>query len=243
MNGMRCALMPMGPMPGPPPPCGMQNVLCRLRWHTSAPMKPGEVRPTCAFMLAPSMYTWPPCWWISSHTPLMPSSYTPCVDGYVTMSAARLAECFSTAAVSSGMLMLPCASVPTTTIFMLHIAADAGLVPCADTGMMHTSRWWSPRDWWYARIAMSPAYSPDAPELGCRLMPSKPVISTSCCVSALNISWYPSVCSLGAKGCMLASSGHVIGIISVVLFNFIVHEPRAIIECTKDISFCSRRLR
>ena len=42
------ALTPMGPMPGPPPPCGMQNVLCRFRWHTSAPMRPGDVRPTCA---------------------------------------------------------------------------------------------------------------------------------------------------------------------------------------------------
>ena len=56
-KGARCAFTPIGPMPGPPPPCGMQNVLCRLRWHTSAPMWPGLVRPTCAFMLAPSMYT------------------------------------------------------------------------------------------------------------------------------------------------------------------------------------------
>ena len=30
-----------GPTPGPPPPCGMQNVLCRLRWLTSAPNLPG----------------------------------------------------------------------------------------------------------------------------------------------------------------------------------------------------------
>ena len=32
---------PTGPTPGPPPPCGMQNVLCRLRWLTSAPNSPG----------------------------------------------------------------------------------------------------------------------------------------------------------------------------------------------------------
>jgi hypothetical protein len=25
------------PTPGPPPPWGMQKVLCKLRWHTSAP--------------------------------------------------------------------------------------------------------------------------------------------------------------------------------------------------------------
>ena len=52
--GARCALTPIGPMPGPPPPCGMQKVLCRFRWQTSAPKSPGRDRPTCAFRLAPS---------------------------------------------------------------------------------------------------------------------------------------------------------------------------------------------
>jgi len=46
------------------------------------------------------------------------------------------------------MLMLPSSSVATVTIFMPAITADAGLVPCAESGMMHTLRWWSPRDWW-----------------------------------------------------------------------------------------------
>jgi hypothetical protein len=46
------------------------------------------------------------------------------------------------------MLTLPCASVDTVTIFMPAMTALAGLVPCADTGMMHTLRWPSPRDWW-----------------------------------------------------------------------------------------------
>ncbi|NJR41702.1 MAG: hypothetical protein HC767_02575, partial [Akkermansiaceae bacterium] len=54
-NGARCSATPIGPMPGPPPPCGMANVLCRFRWQTSAPIVAGLVRPTCAFMLAPSM--------------------------------------------------------------------------------------------------------------------------------------------------------------------------------------------
>ena len=54
-SGARCAATPIGPTPGPPPPCGMQKVLCRLRWQTSAPMLAGLVSPTCAFMLAPSM--------------------------------------------------------------------------------------------------------------------------------------------------------------------------------------------
>ena len=52
--GTRCGATPIGPMPGPPPPCGMQKVLCRLRWQTSAPSSAGRARPTRAFMLAPS---------------------------------------------------------------------------------------------------------------------------------------------------------------------------------------------
>lgn len=39
---------PMGPIPGPPPPCGMQNVLCRLRCETSAPMAAGWHSATCS---------------------------------------------------------------------------------------------------------------------------------------------------------------------------------------------------
>ena len=43
--GARCGATPIGPMPGPPPPCGIANVLCRLRWQTSAPIAAGLVRP------------------------------------------------------------------------------------------------------------------------------------------------------------------------------------------------------
>lgn len=49
-----------------------------------------------------------------------------------------------TFSLSSAMFTLPCASVLTVTIFMPAITAEAGLVPCALTGMMHTSRWPSP---------------------------------------------------------------------------------------------------
>jgi hypothetical protein len=54
-KGASRSTTPIGPIPGPPPPCGMQNVLCRLRWHTSAPTSAGRQRPTMAFMFAPSM--------------------------------------------------------------------------------------------------------------------------------------------------------------------------------------------
>merc|ERR1719487_516086 len=66
--------------PGPPPPCGMQNVLCMFRWQTSAPQVPGDVRPHCAFKLAPSMYTCPPHSWVMRVSSVMVSSKTPYVD-------------------------------------------------------------------------------------------------------------------------------------------------------------------
>ena len=52
--GARWARTATGPTPGPPPPCGMQKVLCRLRWETSAPNWPGLASPTSALRLAPS---------------------------------------------------------------------------------------------------------------------------------------------------------------------------------------------
>ena len=95
-------------------------------------------------------------------------------------AAAHSLACCSAFCRSSSLLMLPSASVLTLTIFMPAMTADAGLVPCAEVGMMHTLRCESPRDWWYARMAIRPAYSPLAPELGCSDTLSKPVISVSC---------------------------------------------------------------
>ncbi len=43
--GARCALTPIGPIPGPPPPWGIAKVLCKFKWQTSAPKNPGLVHP------------------------------------------------------------------------------------------------------------------------------------------------------------------------------------------------------
>src|SRR4051812_31857099 len=146
--GARCAFTAHGPTPGPPPPCGMQNVLCRFRCDTSEPHLPGLARPTSAFMFAPSVYTWPPCACTISQISTTSSSNTPCVDGYVIMIAARRSEYFSAARRMSATSTLPLLSHLVTTTLMPHICAEAGLVPCADSGIRHTSRCASPRARW-----------------------------------------------------------------------------------------------
>mmetsp|Transcript_21516 Transcript_21516/g.66705 ORF Transcript_21516/g.66705 Transcript_21516/m.66705 type:complete len:280 (+) Transcript_21516:1096-1935(+) len=134
------------------------------------------------------------------------------------------------------MLMLPLSSVPTATTDMPDMTALAGLVPCADLGMMHTSRCASPRERWYARMDIRPAYSPVAPEFGCMESASKPVMVHSISSRSFMILAYPCAWSSGAKGWMSASSGHVTGIISDVALSFMVQLPSGIIECTSDRS-------
>ncbi len=54
-KGTSAARTPTGPAPGPPPPCGVLNVLCVLKCMTSKPASPGLNRPRIAFRFAPSM--------------------------------------------------------------------------------------------------------------------------------------------------------------------------------------------
>ena len=54
-NDSRCFLQAIGPIPGPPPPWGIQNVLCKLIWQISGPNFPGLAIPTSAFKFAPSI--------------------------------------------------------------------------------------------------------------------------------------------------------------------------------------------
>ena len=126
--------------------------------------------------------------------------------------------------------MLPCASQGVTITFMPAITAEAGFVPCAEEGISAMLRCESPREAWYARITIKPAYSPCAPELGCMDIAAKPVISHNHLLNSVIICWYPRVWNAGANGCILPNSGQVTGIISVVAFNFMVHDPKEIME-------------
>ena len=120
-----------------------------------------------------------------------------------------MSACFAAFALRSAMSTLPSSSQPIATIRMPAIAADAGLVPWAETGIRQTSRAPSPFDAWYARIERRPAYSPLAPELGCRDMPGKPVISQRMSSSDVMSSAYPFAWSSGANGCIRFTSGHL----------------------------------
>ena len=51
---LSAALAPFGPLPGPPPPCGVEKVLWRLMCIASMPRSPGLTLPTMALKLAPS---------------------------------------------------------------------------------------------------------------------------------------------------------------------------------------------
>ena len=53
-NGASACDNTTGPEPGPPPPCGVENVLCRLMCIASMPRSPGRTLPTMALKFAPS---------------------------------------------------------------------------------------------------------------------------------------------------------------------------------------------
>src|ERR1039457_3483948 len=53
-EGQWGAPTPTGPVPGPPPPCGVENALCRFMCMTSTPMSAGRTLPTKALKFAPS---------------------------------------------------------------------------------------------------------------------------------------------------------------------------------------------
>ena len=67
-------------------------------------------------------------------------SYTPCVDGYVIINAASSFASKHALSLKSCISMLPSLSHLIPTTFIPAITADAGFVPCADSGIRHTLR-------------------------------------------------------------------------------------------------------
>ncbi len=139
---------PTGPAPGPPPPCGVLNVLCRLKCSTSKPRSPGRTMPSSALRLAPSPYISPPYRCTSAATCSTCSSNRPSVLGLVSIMPARCAPCSWQADSSAARSTFPRASEGISTTRSPTMAEVAGLVPCAESGTKTTLRALSPRSRW-----------------------------------------------------------------------------------------------
>ena len=134
-----------GPAPGPPPPCGVENVLCVLMCITSKPASPGLNRPRIAFRFAPSMYASAPAAWTASSSSPTRDSNRPIVDGLVIMIAA---VCGPSAARKASRSTPPSGAALIETVLRPAIVAVAGFVPCAESGTSTSVRPVSPREAW-----------------------------------------------------------------------------------------------
>ena len=66
---------------------------------------------------------------------IIDASYTPCVEGYVIISAERLSLCKIAFSRKSSTSILPSSVALVTTTFIPAITALAGFVPCAEDGI------------------------------------------------------------------------------------------------------------
>ena len=82
-------------------------------------------------------------------------------------------------------------------------------------------------------------YSPEAPELGWKVVLAKPVISERYLPRLSISSMYPSIWSAGAKGWIDVNSGHERGSIDAAELSFIVQLPSGIMEWVSEMSFRS----
>merc|ERR1719353_1914344 len=95
---------------------------------------------------------------------------------------------------------------------------------------MHTSRWPSPIAAWYSRIAQRPAYSPLAPEQGCREVASIPVTCTRWRSRSFMSARRPWTRADGMNGCTSVISDQPAGMRDDTELSFIVQEPSVIRE-------------
>ena len=173
--GARCAATPIGPMPGPPPPCGMQKVLCRLRWQTSAPSSAGRQMPDQRVQVG-AVHVDLAAVLVDQRADLADALLEHAVGARIGDHQRRQPAACAARPWPGGRRGRRCRSrsQPTTTTSMPAISALAGLVPCAEDGIRHTSRSASPRAAVLARIASRPAYSPWLPALGWSETAAKP---------------------------------------------------------------------
>ena len=174
-------------------------------------------------MLAPSPYTRPPARWTVSHSSWMLVLNRPRVLGWVII---RPASRESATAASASRSMLPLESEGMVTTWNPAMAADAGLVPWALSGMATVVRWVSPRSSSAARIISMPQNSPWAPARGDRPTALVPVISARYPCRVWSSFRAPCTVSGGWRGCRPANPGrNAISSFTLGLY-FIVQLPR-----------------
>ena len=120
--------------------------------------------------------------------------------------------------------MFPRLSLRTVTVWNRHVAAVAGLVPCAESGIIILVRL-SPLSAKYLLAIMTPSSSPWEPAAGCRLNASMPVISLRASCSSHMTSSAPCAWDGGALGWMPANPGSLAMSSFTRGLYFMVHEP------------------
>ena len=106
------------------------------------------------------------------------------------------------------------------------IAALAGFVPCAESGIITLVLLWSSLFSWYAFIIISPVNSPWEPAEGCSVTSSIPVISASLLDKSYIKEREPWAVSEDWYGCIPVKFGSA-AISSFILgLYFIVQEPK-----------------
>ena len=104
------------------------------------------------------------------------------------------------------------------------MAADAGLVPWAESGIS-TLVGWRPRESCQARISSRPVSSPAAPAAGCSVAAKVPVTSHRIRSRSARSASHPWIWSSGWAGWQPASPGIAATASHSLGLYFIVHDP------------------
>ena len=152
-------------------------------------------------------------------------SNSPSVLGLVIIMAAIVSPSVSRSWRKSSTSTVPSALLFTSTTSKPHTAADAGLVPCAESGTITFVRFSSLRLSCQPFIIINPVSSPCAPAKGFRVKASKPVSSHRDFSNAFSNSNAPLTVDSGWRGCRLVNAGSAAISSLMIGLYFIVQLP------------------
>ncbi len=125
------------------------------------------------------------------------------------------------------------------------MAADAGFVPCAESGISSSLRCSHSCviHLWYSRITITPVYSPWAPAAGWSVTASIPVISASHCSSSHISSNAPWHVDASCNGCSQEKPLRPAAKSLTTGLYFIVQLPRGYVPDETEKFICDRRVK